>query len=53
MPDHPPEGSRRGAVAAIVAVALLMAIGLWLTHRLGHVGATQDCVSTGRNDCGP
>jgi hypothetical protein len=46
------ETSGRGKIAALVVIVLLLACGFWLVHRLGNVGAIQDCVATGRRDCG-
>jgi hypothetical protein len=33
-------------------LACLVAGALWLAHRLSSTAAIQDCVSTGRRDCG-
>jgi hypothetical protein len=54
VPDEPepPADNARGKIAALVVIALLLAAGFWLTHRLGDAGAVQDCVATGHRDCG-
>jgi hypothetical protein len=51
MTEAPPS-SGRAKVAALLLLACLMAAGLWLAHRLSGAAAIQDCVSTGRRDCG-
>lgn len=45
-------GNNRGKIAAVLLLAVLVAGSLWLARTLGHAGATQDCVATGRRDCG-
>jgi hypothetical protein len=52
MTPEEPEASARGKVAAILVLILLLGCGFWLMHRLGSAGAIQDCVATGRRDCG-
>jgi len=47
----PPNGSR-AKIAAILVLAALVAGSLWLAQRLGGASAIQDCVATGRHDCG-
>jgi hypothetical protein len=47
-----PEASARGKIAAILVLVLLLACGFWLMHRLSAAGSIQDCVATGRRDCG-
>ncbi len=53
MSDQPPPENGRGKIAALLAIVLLIAGGIWLTHRLSDTASIQDCVSTGRHDCGP
>jgi len=52
MTEEQQHATWRGKIAAILALALLLACGFWLVHRLGAVGAIQDCVASGRHDCG-
>ena len=47
------QGSRRGAVAALVLVVALLAGGLWLMQHLRANAALQDCVMAGRTNCAP
>ena len=52
MDETPPPQSSRGAFFALVVIAALLAGSMWLVHRLGSASALQDCVATGRHDCG-
>jgi hypothetical protein len=54
-PDRDPEvgSSRRGTVAALIVVVLLVLGGLWLTRQMHQSAVLQDCVSSGRTNCGP
>ena len=45
--------SPRGALIALVVVAVLVAGGLFLVHVLGATGRIQDCVAAGRSNCAP
>ena len=53
-PDRDPETgpSRRGTVAALIVVVLLVLGGLWLTRQMHQNAALQDCVASGRTNCG-
>ncbi len=46
-------GPRRGALIALVVIAVLVAGGLWLSHTLRGVSQVQDCVMAGRSNCAP
>ena len=46
-------GSRRGTVAALVVVVLVVLGGLWLSARLRADNRIQDCVMAGRSNCAP
>ena len=48
-----PGGPPRGALMALVVIAVLIAGGLWLAHTLRGVGRVQDCVMAGRSNCAP
>ncbi|MGH7072460.1 MAG: hypothetical protein ACREFO_20970 [Acetobacteraceae bacterium] len=48
-----PEGSRRGAVLALIVIAVLLAGGLFLWDEIAHMAAIQDCVTSGRTNCAP
>ncbi len=47
------EPQRRGALIALVVVAVLVAGSLWLVHILGEAGRVQDCIAAGRSNCAP
>lgn len=51
--DDEPAPNRRGALIAIVVIAVLIAGGIWLSRTLHGVGKIQDCVMAGRNNCAP
>lgn len=48
-----PEGgdNRRGAIAGLIIVVLLLAVGIWLAHELTGASKMQDCVMSGRTNC--
>ncbi len=48
-PDN--DGSPRGPLVGQAIAALLLAVGLWLSHELGAASRTQDCVMSGRTNC--
>jgi hypothetical protein len=48
-----PEGSRRGAVLALIVIVALVAGGLFLWREISHMAAIQDCVAQGRTNCAP
>lgn len=48
-----PEGSRRGALLALIVIAVLVVGGLFLWGELSHMAAIQDCVASGRTNCAP
>jgi hypothetical protein len=49
QPESP--NSRRGALAGLILVILLVAGGLALTHVLRGMAAVQDCALSGRSNC--
>lgn len=49
--DPEPGGSRRGAVAGLVIVVVLLVVGLWLARELRSASRIQDCVMSGRSNC--
>ena len=51
QPDDAP--NRRGALAALIVVAVIIAGGIWLSRTLHSTGRIQDCVMAGRNNCAP
>ena len=53
LPSEPDSSrSRRGALAGLIVVLLLVAGGLALTHVLRGMAALQDCALSGRSNCG-
>jgi hypothetical protein len=44
-------GSRRGALLALLLIAALVVGAILLTQRLHRDAAVQDCVASGRRDC--
>ncbi len=53
QPDNDNQGSRRGAVIALLAVVLLGVLGYFLAHELSASARLQDCVLSGRTNCAP
>ena len=47
------EPSRRGPIAVLVILAVLLAAGLYISHRLHDAAKIQDCVASGRSNCAP
>lgn len=43
--------SRRGAMAGLIIVIVLLAIGIWLARDLTAASKLQDCVMSGRTNC--
>lgn len=48
--DQPP---RRGALIALIVIAVLLAGGFWLSRTLRDTGRIQDCAMAGRTNCAP
>jgi hypothetical protein len=46
-------GRNRQLIAAVVAIVLLVAAGLWLTGVMRGTAQLQDCVASGRTNCAP
>ncbi len=46
-------GSLRQVVAAVLLLAGLVAVGLFLSGALRSAGRLQDCVAAGRTNCAP
>lgn len=53
MSDTGGDPSRRGALIALVVIAVLIVAALLLARGLHRNGALQDCVMSGRRDCVP
>jgi hypothetical protein len=53
MEQEPEPSSRRGLLVAMGALAVLVALGLWLSGVLGSANGIQDCVASGRTNCAP
>ena len=54
MADDPEQGgNRRGALARLAIVAVLLVVGVWLAHQLTAASRMQDCLASGRTNCNP
>lgn len=51
MAEDEPGNNRRGAVAGLIVVIILLVAGIWLTHELTGASKLQDCVMSGRTNC--
>ena len=54
--DHSPSrasGGRRATVAALLAVAVLVALLLWVAQSILAHNKLQNCLDSGRRDCIP
>jgi hypothetical protein len=51
--NDPDPGGRRRALAGLVIVVVLLAVGLWLARELRSASRIQDCVMSGRSNCEP
>ena len=49
--DQPP--NRRGAMFALLAIAILVALGFGVARYLHKASRLQDCVMSGRSNCAP
>lgn len=50
-PDQDQGDNRNGAVAGLVIVVVLLAVGIWLARDLTAASKLQDCVMSGRTNC--
>ena len=52
-PDQDPIGDppRRSLLVALVFVALLVALGVFVVEKMIDAATLQDCAATGRRDC--
>jgi hypothetical protein len=46
-------GGRRGALIALIVIAIIVIGGIWLSQSLRGTGRIQDCVMSGRTNCAP
>lgn len=47
------EPSRKGPLAALLIIIAMVAISLYISHRLREAATLQDCVASGRSNCAP
>lgn len=43
--------NRNGAIAGLVVIVALLAVGIWLARDLTAASKLQDCVMSGRTNC--
>jgi len=51
MTDPEQGGNRRTAIAGLAIAVVLLAVGLWLAHKLTASTKMQDCLISGRTNC--
>jgi len=51
--DPPPPDPNHATVIGFAVVALLVILGLYLTHELRDMSKIQDCAMQGRSNCAP
>lgn len=49
--DPEPGDNRRGAIAGLIIVVVLLVVGIWLARDLTAASKLQDCVMSGRSNC--
>jgi hypothetical protein len=49
--DPEPGDNHRGAIAGLLIVVVLLAVGVWLARDLTAASKMQDCVMSGRTNC--
>ncbi|WP_275198570.1 hypothetical protein [Bradyrhizobium sp. CSA207] len=52
-PQAKPQSSdnRRGAIAGLIIVIVILGVGWWLTRDLTAASKMQDCLMSGRRNC--
>ena len=50
---EPAPGPPRGALMALLLVAVLIGAVMFVMNRLRQAGQLQDCVASGRTNCAP
>lgn len=48
---EPEPDNRRGAIAGVIIILILLAVGIWLARDLTAASKLQDCVMSGRTNC--
>jgi len=51
-PDHQRPPPRRGPLLGLLLIFVVILVALSLAHLLGGAARLQDCVLSGRSDCG-
>ena len=46
------QASSRGNIVAIIAVVVIAALGYWAFHYIDQQRKMQNCLNSGRHDCG-
>ncbi len=50
-PTEPGEGSRRGALIALLFIAVLTLGGYWIFHEMERHNEIDNCIASGRRNC--
>lgn len=51
LPQPQSGDSRRGAIAGLIIVVVILGIGWWLVRDLTAASKMQDCLMSGRSNC--
>jgi hypothetical protein len=52
-PEEEARDRRAANIFLLVAGAVLVAIGIWLANAMVEARRADDCISSGRRNCGP
>ena len=51
--SDPDSGPPRGALVVLVLMAVLIALTVYVAHRINQASTMQDCIASGRSNCAP